>query len=68
MKIKELREKSDVELDRMLMEHRELLRELRFKRAAQQLTDVRSIRETRQMLARIMTLRHARTLAATKKA
>jgi ribosomal protein L29 len=67
MKTKELREKTDTELDRMLQELREKLRELRFKRAAQQLADVREIRETRQAIARVLTTKRSRVLAAAAK-
>lgn len=56
MKLKELREKTAVELQRLLVESRNRLRELRFKLAAKQLADVREIRETRQTVARVLTL------------
>jgi large subunit ribosomal protein L29 len=63
MKISELREKTDIELDRMLAEHRNKVRDLRFKVAARQLTDVREIRETRKAIAQILTLRRSRRKA-----
>ncbi|MBN1585231.1 50S ribosomal protein L29 [Candidatus Uhrbacteria bacterium] len=56
MDIKELREKTPLELERLLVEARNRLREMRFKVAAKQLSDVREIRETRQTVARILTL------------
>ena len=56
MDIKELRDKTAVELERMLAQARNRLRELRFKVAAKQLADVREIRETRKLVAQIMTL------------
>jgi ribosomal protein L29 len=57
MDIKELREKTAVELERLLAQARNRMRELRFKVAAKQLTDVREIRETRKLIAQIMTLK-----------
>lgn len=59
MKISELREKSEVELDRMLAENRNKIRDLRFKVAARQLTDVREIREARKAVAQILTVKRA---------
>ena len=56
MDIKELRDKTPVELQRLLAEARNRLRDLRFKVAAKQLTDVREIRETRKVIAQILTL------------
>ena len=56
MDIKELREKTPVELERLLSEARNRLRELRFKVASKQLTDVREIRETRKVIAQTLTL------------
>ena len=63
MKISELREKSDVELDRMLAELRNRVRDLRFKVASRQLNDVREIREARQAIAQILTLKRSRRKA-----
>jgi len=60
MKISELREKNDVELDRMLAELRNRVRDLRFKVAARQLGDVREIREARKAVAQILTLKRSR--------
>ncbi len=57
MTIKELREKSDVELDRLLANLRNKLRELRFKVTAKQLGGVRQIREAKKDIARILTLK-----------
>lgn len=56
METKELRDKTQPELQRLLAEARNRLRELRFKVAAKQLSDVREIRETRRTVARILTL------------
>lgn len=57
MKIKELREKSEVELDRLLVELRDKLRDLRFRIAAKQLGNIREVRKVRQTIAQILTLR-----------
>ena len=58
MKMKELREKSATELDRLLVELRNKVREYRFKVAARQLTDVRDIRQAKKTIAQIMTFKH----------
>lgn len=63
MKITELREKTDVELDRLLADARDKVRDLRFKVAARQLSDVRDIRETRKIVARILTEKRSRRKA-----
>ena len=60
MKIVELREKSDVELDRLLGEQRNRLMELRFKLTARQLSKVRDIRQARQAIAQILTVKRSR--------
>lgn len=64
MKSKELREKSEIELDRLLAELRDGLRDLRFRVAARQMTKVRDIRAMRRDVARILTLKRARALKA----
>lgn len=64
MKISEVREKSDAELDRMLAELRDSVRDMRFKVAARQLTDVRGIREARQSIAQILTVKRSRQKAS----
>ena len=56
MDIKEMREKTDLELQRLLVERRNRLRDLRFRVAARQLADVRDIPEVRRDIARLMTL------------
>ncbi len=63
MTIKELREKSDVELDRLLVSLRNKLRELRFKVTAKQLGGIRQIREAKKDIARILTLKTGRPAA-----
>ena len=60
MKINEIREKTDVELDRLLADTRNKVRDLRFKVAARQQTDVREIREARKVIAQILTLKRSR--------
>ena len=67
MDIKELREKSDTELDRLLRDSRNKIREFRFKVAAKKMADVREIREIKKTVARILTLRKAKA-AGTKPA
>lgn len=63
MKITELKEKTDVELDRLLAENRNKVRDFRFKVAARQLSDVRDIREARKLVARILTEKRSRRKA-----
>ncbi|MEY4722699.1 MAG: Ribosomal protein [Candidatus Parcubacteria bacterium] len=60
MTIKELRDKNEKELDRLLAELRDKVRELRFRIAARRQTDVREVRETKKGIARILTLRRSR--------
>ena len=55
MTFAELNKKSAADLQKLLAEKREELRELRFKVAANQLTNVRQIRKVRQLIARILT-------------
>lgn len=55
MKFQEIQKKSAEDLRKLLTEKREELRELRFKLAANQLKDVRLVRETRQLIAQINT-------------
>ena len=56
MELKELKKKSKSELHHILNESREKLREFRFKDANKQLKNVRKIRETRSIIARVLTL------------
>ena len=56
MKIKELRMKSGKELNLLLASSREKLRDLRFKAANKQLKDVMDIKETKKLIAQILTL------------
>lgn len=56
MKIKELKDRSSGELEKMLHEEREKLRALRFAVSTSQERNVRSILEARKTIARIQTL------------
>ena len=66
MKIQELREKTDAELDRMLTDLRGSLQDQRFKVASRQLKQVRDIRDTKRTIARILTLQKQRRSEAKK--
>jgi len=57
MKFKELKTKSDKELEMMLNKSREDLQALRFKVASRQFKNVREIRLLRRQIAKILTLR-----------
>ncbi len=63
MKMKELREKTDRELDRLLAELRDKVRDMRFKIASRQLSDVRDVRAARKDIARILTIRKSKSPA-----
>lgn len=56
MEWKELKIKTEKELHSLLAEYRNKLRELRFKDANKQLKNVREIRKTREVIARVSTL------------
>lgn len=56
MEFKELKNKSEKELHKILAESRDKLRDLRFKDANKQLKNVREIRGIRQTIARILML------------
>lgn len=56
MKAKELRQKSKPELEKLLRDLREKLRQLKFDLAAGKLKNVREIREVKRDIARILTL------------
>ena len=55
MDFKELKQKSPVELQRLLQEKREQLRDRRFKVAQGQQKDVRELRELKHDIARLLT-------------
>ena len=56
MKAKELKQKSEKELQRLLQEDREKLRQLRFDLSAGKVKNVREIRKIKKDIARIMTV------------
>lgn len=56
MEYKELKNKSESELHRLLSETRDKLRDARFKDASKQLKDVREIRVIKKTIAQILTL------------
>lgn len=56
MKIKELREKSDIELEKTLAESRSGLQDRRFAIAGRRLKRVREVRDIRKNIARTLTL------------
>jgi ribosomal protein L29 len=55
MKFKEIKDKSQIELKKMLSEHRENIREMRFKVANRGLKNVRDLRKAKKTVARILT-------------
>lgn len=59
MTIKELQSKTESELHDLLADNRWKLKDLRFKNANGQLKDVREMRETRQVIARVLTVLNA---------
>lgn len=63
MKIKELREKSEIELDKELAELQSKMQDQRFAVAGRRLTRVREMRSARKDIARILTLKKERTAA-----
>lgn len=56
MKIRELRQKTEKELEQNLITLRDKLRELRFNLAGGKVKNIREIRQTKQDIARILTL------------
>ncbi len=56
MKISEIRQKSKKELESMLLEKREHLRNLRFDLASGKVKNVREIRALKKDIARVLTL------------
>ncbi|MBI3956388.1 MAG: 50S ribosomal protein L29 [Candidatus Kerfeldbacteria bacterium] len=53
---KELREKPEAELTTLLAEQRERVRELRFKISRDEHKDVRDLRESKKLVAQILTI------------
>jgi large subunit ribosomal protein L29 len=56
MDYKEIKNKSESELHRILAEYRDKLRDLRFKDASKQLKNVREIRKVKKIIARVLML------------
>jgi len=56
MRIKEIRQKSEKELQKLLQDSREKLRQLRFDLASGKVKNVREIRQIRKDIARILTI------------
>lgn len=56
MKPKELREKTDIELEKLIADERRKLHDVRLKVRADQHKDVREVRESRTLLARMLTV------------
>lgn len=67
MKFKELKIKTEAELQKLLQESRLQLRELRFKTAADQLKNVREVRRVRQTIARVLMLLQQHSAAKNQK-
>ena len=59
MNYKELKKKKYSDLQKLLNEYRDQLRDMRFKDANKQLKNVREIRKIRQQIAQIITLINA---------
>lgn len=56
MNFKELKQKNEIELKKLLADSREKLRDLRFRVASRQLKDVRQIRKIKKTIAKVLTL------------
>jgi ribosomal protein L29 len=56
MEIKDLRAKTEKELQQLLALNREKVRALRFSVSSKQLKNIREIREVKKLIARIMTV------------
>jgi len=56
MKVREIRQKSEKELQKLLQDSREKLRQLRFDLASGKVKNVREIRQIRKDIARILTI------------
>ncbi|MBI2645211.1 50S ribosomal protein L29 [Candidatus Uhrbacteria bacterium] len=56
MKIKELRDKTELELNQLLQEKRIAVREMRFRAALRELKNVRDIRKARKTIAQILSI------------
>ena len=56
MEFKELKEKSAPELQKLLAQFREKVRDLRFSVSAKQLKNIRELREAKRVIAKILTV------------
>lgn len=68
MKVKEIRQKSDKELQKLLANLRDKLRDLRFKTASKQLKNYKEMGKIEKEVARILTVMKERKLAKEIKA
>ena len=59
--IKELREKTEAELSRLLVALREQIRDQRFAISAAQLKNHQALKKTKQVIARILTIMREKT-------
>lgn len=68
MKIRELRQKSEKELEKTLIDLRDKLRELRFNLAGGKVKNIKEIHQTKKDIARVLTLlkKHGKQEAKTK--
>jgi len=67
MDFKELKNKKESELHKILADSRNKLRELRFKDANKQLKNIREIRQTRNAVSKILTLLNKEEIIEDKK-
>jgi len=58
MKLQELKAKSATDLKKILAQKREVLRAGKFSVSAKQLKDVKAIKKTKRIIARILTILH----------
>ena len=61
MKLKDIRAKSDIELQKQLAVSREKLRDLKFKDANKQIKNVKSINKHKKTIARVLTILNERS-------
>lgn len=61
MKIQEINKKSNTELQKILMEKRENLRQLRFNLAAGKVKNIREIRSTKKDIAKTLTVLNSKS-------
>ena len=61
MKLKDIKAKSDVELQKQLAVSREKLRDLKFKDANKQIKNVKSLNKHKKTIARILTILNERS-------